>query len=158
MEIGDGRRFIARSGQEDVGAWRNASRNRPWSGVVGMRKCWHPKPRTENGAGGSDRGLDDLAPRQHSAFPKVCMADVVWAIAGRPDDRAVVLWNNHLPLLSSDRYRSDTKLAYDSGPWPVPPVALCNPGGQARASATYGRLCLYSYPNQASIPCKDCRS
>src|SRR2546421_9259991 len=105
MKIEDGRIFGTRSGRrridvEELSKGFETSRNGLRCGIICQRSPWHPESRGENDTSSACCGSHEPTPRQHSAFPKVCVANIVVAVVRLPDDRGVPLWNPQLLLLS----------------------------------------------------------
>lgn len=110
VKIGDGRRLVAMSGQEDVkhfSPWTEgleASRNgfrRNLSASAGMRNCGYPESSAESGPGSDGRCSDELATRQHGPFPKVGVTYGMLVAVRLAFYWQVSLWNDQWFLLSS---------------------------------------------------------
>ena len=85
---------------EELSKGFETSRNGLRCGIICQRSPWHPESRGENDTSSACCGSHEPTPRQHSAFPKVCVANIVVAVVRLPDDRGVPLWNPQLLLLS----------------------------------------------------------
>jgi len=104
VKIGDGRRLVAMSGQEDMETRRDAARNgfrRNLSASAGMRNCGYPESSAESGPGSDGRCSNELAARQHGPFPKVGVTCGMLVAVRLAFYWQVSRWNDQWFLLSS---------------------------------------------------------
>ncbi len=112
MKIEDCRIFGTRSGRrridvEKLSKGLETSRNGFRCGIISQHATGHPESRGENDTCSACCGSHELTPRQHGAFPKVCVANIVMAVVRLLFHERVSWWDNQLLLLS--RHSCETK-------------------------------------------------
>jgi hypothetical protein len=104
-----------------------------------MRNCWEPESRAEHSTCSTNRGPDELAARQHGAFPKVGVANVRMAVVRLPFYERVSWWDTQLLLLSKHFCRIYNKRSTTSRPEMGVICACDSQGDQAESGVQWKR-------------------